>query len=263
MGRQVIPETEPIWKALADPTRRKLLDLLRNGPKSTTQLCESFPTTRFTIMGHLDVLVETGLVVVERRGRERLNHLNPVPLQQLYERWIAPLSGAAASTLLALATAAESEETPIMTPSVDIRAEHLIHSDVTRTWASLMNLAAWWPKCWPDAECLVFEPRLGGRLATLPQPSAGSDQMAEGTLWGQVAEIYPERALALSGPMGLRGPVAGYWRMEMHAENHGTRVMVHHQIIGPVTDDDRACFETGWSETLTLLAVAAEARQDG
>jgi DNA-binding transcriptional ArsR family regulator len=67
------------------------------------------PTTRFTVMRHLDVLVAAGLVTVERRGRERLNHLNPVPLQQVVERWVRPLAEPTATAVLGLAEAAERE----------------------------------------------------------------------------------------------------------------------------------------------------------
>lgn len=81
----------PVWKALADPSRRRLLDLLRDGPRTTGQLCEEFgEVTRFAVMKHLRVLEGAGLIVVKREGRERFNHLNAVPLRLIYERWISP-----------------------------------------------------------------------------------------------------------------------------------------------------------------------------
>jgi DNA-binding transcriptional ArsR family regulator len=77
----------PVWQALADPTRRAIMDLLRQAPRTTGALAEQFPTTRFAIMKHLTVLETAGLVVIRRRGRERWNHLNAVPLELVYERW--------------------------------------------------------------------------------------------------------------------------------------------------------------------------------
>lgn len=82
---------DTIWKALADPTRRELLDVLRDAPKTTGDLCDHFDTLcRTAVMKHLGLLVDAGLVVVRREGRFRWNHLNPAPIQQIYERWMSP-----------------------------------------------------------------------------------------------------------------------------------------------------------------------------
>ena len=83
-------ESEPIWRALANEVRRGILDALRDGPKTTGGLAEEFPDlSRFAIMQHLRVLEEADLVVVRREGRKRYNYLNPVPIQQVYDRWVA------------------------------------------------------------------------------------------------------------------------------------------------------------------------------
>ena len=81
---------EPVWKALANPVRRAILDHLRDGPLPTGELAERFPElTRFAIMQHLKVLTEAELVVPRRDGRTRYNYLNPVPIQQVYDRWVS------------------------------------------------------------------------------------------------------------------------------------------------------------------------------
>src|SRR4051812_31930955 len=77
-----------VWAALSDPTRRAILDALRSGPRTTGQLAEMFPTSRFAVMKHLRVLTDSGLVLVRRRSRERWNHLNAIPIQHIYERWV-------------------------------------------------------------------------------------------------------------------------------------------------------------------------------
>jgi DNA-binding transcriptional ArsR family regulator len=90
-----------VWKALSDPIRRALLDRMRKGPATTGQLAESqSQLTRFGVMKHLGVLVDAGLVLVEREGRERWNHLNAVPIQEIYRRWIRPFDAEAADGLL-------------------------------------------------------------------------------------------------------------------------------------------------------------------
>ena len=93
---------DAVWKALADPTRRRLLDELRKKPCTTGQLCDLFAMTRFGVMKHLRVLEDAGLVLVERRGRERWNHLNPTPIREVYRRWIRPFEESAADHLIRL-----------------------------------------------------------------------------------------------------------------------------------------------------------------
>lgn len=102
--------SDAVWKALADPTRRRILDLLRAEPRTTGDLASRFESTRFAVMKHLVVLVDAGLVIVERRGRERWNHLNPVPIRDLYRRWIRPFDAAPADALLRIKRAAERED---------------------------------------------------------------------------------------------------------------------------------------------------------
>lgn len=80
-----------VWKALADSTRREILDQLRLGAKTTGQLSDSFEgMTRYGVMKHLKVLEEAQLITVKRSGRERYNYLNANPIQQIYERWMTP-----------------------------------------------------------------------------------------------------------------------------------------------------------------------------
>ncbi|WP_164118465.1 helix-turn-helix domain-containing protein [Sphingorhabdus sp. Alg239-R122] len=80
-----------VFKALASPIRRQILDDLRDQPLMTGVLCEHFPElSRYAVMQHLSVLEEADLVIVERKGRERWNYLNPLPIHQIHERWIGP-----------------------------------------------------------------------------------------------------------------------------------------------------------------------------
>jgi len=82
-------DLDGVWKALSDATRRSILDLLREGPRTTTQIVEAFPhLTRFGVMKHIDVLREAGLIQTREEGRQRINSLNPVPIRQIYERWV-------------------------------------------------------------------------------------------------------------------------------------------------------------------------------
>ena len=83
-------DVDVLFKALADPGRRKLLDLLyEHDGRTLNELCEYLDMTRQGVTQHLDLLEGANLVATVRRGREKLHFLNPVPLQEIYERWIA------------------------------------------------------------------------------------------------------------------------------------------------------------------------------
>ena len=82
-------DLDGVWKALSDNTRRSILDLLRHGPRTTTEIVEAFPhLTRFGVMKHIEVLREAGLVHTRDERRQRINSLNVVPIRQIYERWV-------------------------------------------------------------------------------------------------------------------------------------------------------------------------------
>jgi DNA-binding transcriptional ArsR family regulator len=92
-----------VFKALANSTRRRILDLLKDHPRTTGELCASFPgLDRCTTMQHLGVLERAGLVVVQRRGRQRLNHLDVLPIKQINDRWIGEFARSAVELLAAL-----------------------------------------------------------------------------------------------------------------------------------------------------------------
>jgi DNA-binding transcriptional ArsR family regulator len=82
-------DTDKVFKALADATRRRLLDQLhKDNGQSLTQLCEHMNMTRQSVTQHLQLLEDANLVVIVWQGREKLHYLNPVPLQEIYARWI-------------------------------------------------------------------------------------------------------------------------------------------------------------------------------
>ena len=83
-------DTDLVFRALADPSRRKLLDLLyANDAQTLTELCEHLDMTRQAVTQHIGVLEGAQLVTTRWRGREKLHFLNPIPLQEIYDRWIS------------------------------------------------------------------------------------------------------------------------------------------------------------------------------
>src|SRR5215218_10776134 len=106
----MIDAVDDVFKALADPTRRSLLDELFDADGQTLHQLEArFEMTRFGVMKHLKVLEDAGLVVTRRRGREKLHHLNPVPIRLVHDRWVSKYAEPWASALSELKTELEDK----------------------------------------------------------------------------------------------------------------------------------------------------------
>ncbi len=108
-----MPDDDLVFKALADPTRRFLLDQLfaRDG-RTLTELESEVDMSRFGVMKHLKLLEEAGLVVTRKEGREKLHFLNPVPIRQIHDRWIDKYTERNVTALLDLKARLETEEPP-------------------------------------------------------------------------------------------------------------------------------------------------------
>lgn len=100
-----------VFKALANPVRREICDQLKLRPLTTKQLCACFPELdRCTVMQHLRVLERGDLIVSVRKGRERFNYLDAMPIQAIHERWIGPHAARAAENLSSLKAVLEQTE---------------------------------------------------------------------------------------------------------------------------------------------------------
>ena len=104
-------DDDRVFKALADPTRRFLLDLLfRRDGRTLTELESELEMTRFGVAKHLKVLEDAGLVVARRSGREKLHFLNPVPIRLIHDRWIDKFTEGQITALVDLKNALEDDE---------------------------------------------------------------------------------------------------------------------------------------------------------
>ena len=106
-------EMDRVFKALSSDTRRRILDALRDDPQTTGTLCARFADLdRCTVMQHLRVLEEAELVIVQRVGRTRWNHLNPLPIQHIHDRWIGAYAAHSVALLDRLRRDLETENGP-------------------------------------------------------------------------------------------------------------------------------------------------------
>ena len=107
-------DLDRVFKALANPVRRRICDELKLRPLTTSQLGLCFPELdRCTVMQHLGALERAGRVVPVRKGRERFNYLDAMPIQAIHERWIGPHAAAAAAGLGRLKRELEKEKQPV------------------------------------------------------------------------------------------------------------------------------------------------------
>ncbi len=252
-------DLDATWKALAEPARRKIVALLLERPHTTGELCDTFEhLTRFGVMNHIGILKEAGLIETEKSGRQRINSLNPGPLQELYDSWMREYEVLWAGRLGRLKRHVESKGmakdkkrspwvgAPLASlyikQTVEIAApRHAVFEALTE------GVGEWWGAPYLlDAETardLVMEAHPGGRLREVTD--AG-----DGYLWGIVDGFRRDRLLTLSGRMGMREAVAGHVRFELESVGEGTRLTLEHRAAGQLTEETEQGFSEGWNELL-------------
>jgi DNA-binding transcriptional ArsR family regulator/uncharacterized protein YndB with AHSA1/START domain len=244
----------PVWKALSDPTRRGILDLLRGGPRTTGALAaaveESSGLSRFAVMKHLGILEAAGLVLVRRKGRERWNYLNAVPLRRIYERWVSDYASECASSMLRLQDTAQVPENDIggakKMNRVEMEQEVLVGAEPERVFDALTTrVGDWWTHTFSDSPKAVrLEPQIGGRFFEEYGDVDG------GVLYATVTHLKRGQHLELAGPMGMQGVVMGLTRFDLEARDGSTLVKLSHQAIGDVDEAMEQSYAAGWKAIL-------------
>lgn len=258
-------ELTPIWKALSDPTRRAILDLLKERPRTTGELCDAFEVlSRFAVMKHLGVLEDAELVFVRPHGRERWNHLNVVPLQTIYERWLRPYEARWASSLLNLKQLIEEKGEKPMTNQpndqvllrrMQVEQEISINASTERVFEALTDdVSAWWGAPYlltASPQAIILESQVGGRL--YEQSSSG-----DGALWATVTAIKKNEHLVLTGPIGMSGALHSVVTFNLEPKNEGeaTLLKLSHQAIGQLGDDTQSNYNAGWQDLLGVRLKA-------
>jgi uncharacterized protein YndB with AHSA1/START domain len=196
---------DEVFKALADRTRRSLLDeLFREDGQTLSALEERLPMTRFGVMKHLKQLEEAGLVVTRKRGREKFHFLNPVPIRLVHDRWVSKYSEPWAATLSGLKTRLERPMEKVF--------EIYIRTTPERLWEAIT-----------DGE-IRSKYNFGSRVSSDWKPGSRlemSHPNAEGLLGeGEVFEVDPPRRLVhsmtalWSDDVKNEGPTRVTWEIE-------------------------------------------------
>ena len=250
--------TSDVWRALSSPVRRRMLDSLRRGPRTTGELAEAFPLlSRFAVMQHLGVLEDTGLVVVRREGRHRYNYLNAVPLQQLYERWVSRYAGQAAGETLRVKRFVERRgrgepyDEGRMEEAMDeyiriLRIENEVHLSATPKQvfdAITVHFGDWFPHRIREGAKPVLEPHIGGRC----YEDWGN---GTGALYAEVTHLDPPSKLCLRGPWGLDGEsyVIMWWYVE--PSEGGTLLKRSFRAWGQFTEEMAERYRQGAQSTI-------------
>ncbi len=239
--------------------------MLRIAPSTTGQLAEAVPQGRCAVMKHLGVLEAAGLVTVRRRGRERWNHLNVVPLQQIHDHWVRPYEALWAAPLLQfrrnLEQASPTTETarmtdaPLPTPSPEQQAAvagmlkvHLeidIRATRERVWQALTEqVDLWWPRDFlasANPLRMRFDATLGGRLV---EESAGGG----GIVWYTVYGLMPGYAIDMVGHVSpaFGGPTQSLLRLELREHDGATILALTDAVVGNVGPKTASSNEAGW-----------------
>jgi DNA-binding transcriptional ArsR family regulator/uncharacterized protein YndB with AHSA1/START domain len=246
-------DTAPLWRALADPTRRRILDLLRQRPLITGEIAAQFPVSRIAVMRHLEVLSEAGLVTSRKRGRERWHYLNAVPLQQLHRRWAEPAAAGFASALLRLAGTVEAggRQMESNRPAIDVALDIEIAGTPAAVFAALTkDVGGWWghPFVTARANSLALDPRLGGLFTE--RWDNGGQVIASVTGWAQ------DEHLALTGSFHMGVGVAAFDLAESAA---GTLLRFSYRAIGVVDAELAGAMSRAWAELVgTRLKTLVE-----
>lgn len=183
-------ELSPVFKALSDESRRRILDILKNKPGiSVGELTDFFEFSRFAVMKHLKVLSEANLLKIEKKGKFRNIYLNAIPIQMIYDRWISQYSKHWASSLTRLKYEIEGESR---------RMEELkqvytlyIKTSANKLWDTLIQSSIT-PE-WFDGMAVTFEPKVGAKLT---YDIKGQDGNKLSVVEGDVLEFDPQKKLA-------------------------------------------------------------------
>jgi uncharacterized protein YndB with AHSA1/START domain len=213
----------PVFRALSDPSRRRLLDRLfeRDG-QTLGELCGYLPEmTRFGVMKHLDVLADAGLVSTRKVGREKRHYLNPVPIRLVHDRWISKYSEPVIGGLSALKDHLEGRSMAVLAP--DHVYSIYIKATPERIWRAITDGV--------ETEQYYYGTRVGsewkrGARITYDYPdgSVAAD--------GEVLEIDPPRRLTMtfharwSPQIEAEGPVRMTWEIEPDERSGACRLTV-------------------------------------
>ncbi|WP_239133180.1 ArsR/SmtB family transcription factor [Paractinoplanes durhamensis] len=248
----VAGDMDGVFKALADPTRRQLLDSLRQEDGQTLgRLCGRLAMTRQSVTQHLGILLEANLISIVRHGRERRHYLNPVPIHELQQRWIAPFEQ---PRLHALDTIRRHAEEPHMfTGKPTYVYVTYIHATPERVWEALTD-ADLTGAYWGHRNVSEWEP--GSRWEH--QRTDGSGIADAG---GVVVEVTPPTRLVMTFDDADAEATSNPSTVTFLVEPHHDIVRLTVTHVNLATDKDVELVSAGWPAVMANLKSLLETGQ--
>ncbi len=233
-----------IWKALSDPTRRSILDLLKNAPRTTGEISQQFKNlSRFAIMKHLGILEKAQLITTKKEGKFRWNYLNAKPIQETYDQWVNNLIQLKYYTEHTSQNMANADKS-IQTTTIEVEA--VIKTSKTNVWKALtLDIGKWWNKDFytsSTTQNFVLETKLGG----LMYEDTGND---EGVVWATVLSIHAPHHLLLKGNLSpdLGGPAISFLKITLEDNDGSTLVRINDTILGEFSETVKKSINDSWS----------------
>lgn len=247
-----------LWRVLAHPARRRLIELLHDGPKTTGQLAEAFAVSRFAVMKHLAVLHANGLITVDRRGRERWNELvlgSHLDLPGFSRVARSPDRESAAGSQSPVPDDGKASPGQGLTP-IEITLRVFLEATPARVFDALtFNVAAWWGPPFlrsPEATNVVLEAHLGGRL----YEEWGHRQ---GFIRGFITAVRRDERLEITGAVAGCSPLPSTLEFSLEGRERGTLLTTVHRGVALDKEEARrqeTAFAAAWNEMLSVRLKA-------
>lgn len=185
---------DKIFKALADPSRREILDIVKNRPGITVnEITEHFNFTRFAMMKHLKILEEVELIVPRKEGKFKKLYINVMPIQMVYDRWISRYSAIWAKNLSSFKYKLEQEEVSMTEQNLKHVFVTYIKSSRTKVWQALTSGEL--TKNYYYGSVLKSDLKVGSKIEYILKDEAGKESVA---VSGEILEIIPDKKLCHS-----------------------------------------------------------------
>ena len=251
------PSSDAVFRALADPSRRRILDLLKARPGLTVgELGERFAFSRFAVMKHLKILERVGLVVPRREGKSKRLYLNAVPIQTIYDRWISQYSALWASRLTTLKYELEGEDQPM--PAVaQLQHVHVVHIRTTpeKLWEAITSPE--FTRQYFHGSDVVTDWKVGSKIEYLVPSKDGAKQTA---ITGKVLEFTPHRRLAHTFSFPSNGDDPTKVTYELEPIGDMVKLTMTHEGFTGETETYRG-ISTGWAPVFDGLKSLLETGQ--
>jgi len=230
-----------IWKALSDPTRRSILDLLKSAPRTTGEISQYFAKdlSRFAIMKHLGILEKAHLITTRKEGKSRWNYLNPGPIQKTYEEWVDQL----------IQLKYYTDQTS--------RKMGQTEADQATVWEALTHgTNQWWSIDFYQSSTtikMVLEPKLGGLLYE-------DADRNEGFVWATIIALHSPNHLLLRGDLSpdFGGPAISYLKFTLEEKKGKTILKLQDTIMGTISQKRLKEIKKRWGVLLDGLVTYCE-----